>query len=61
MTWTVETLNKKVDDELEKLPVDLKAKFIHIVELIESFGANNVREPYVKPLRIKGKNLWELE
>lgn len=38
MTWTVETLSDSVDEELENLPADIRAKFIHICELIEKFG-----------------------
>jgi len=55
--WRVETLNRTVDEELEALPVDVRAKFIHIAELLETFGPFQVREPYVKPL---GNKLFEM-
>ncbi len=53
MGWTVETLNQTVDDELEALPADMRARFVWISRLIEE----NVREPYVKPLEA---SLWEI-
>ena len=55
--WIVETLNATVDDELEALPTDQRAKFVWIAELIQSHGLENVREPYVKHLE---QGLWEI-
>jgi phage-related protein len=57
MAWTVETLNKTVDAELEALPADMRARFVHISRLIEEFGLERVREPHVKHLR---GPLWEM-
>lgn len=57
MGWTVETLNETVDEELEALPNDMKARFIWISDLIASHGLENVKEPYVR--HIEGK-LWEI-
>lgn len=57
MSWTVETLDERVDEELNALPADMKAKFIWIGELIESRGLENVREPYVKHL---DGPIWEM-
>ena len=57
MRWTVETLNKTVDAELEALPADMRARFVYISRLIEEFGLENVREPHVKYLR---GPLWEM-
>jgi phage-related protein len=57
MKWTVETLNKVVDAELEALPADMRARFAHIARLIEEFGLERVREPHVKHLR---GPLWEM-
>ncbi len=39
------------------LDATLKAKFLHIAEMLESFGPENVKEPYCKPL---GNKLWEI-
>ena len=59
--WIVETLNASVDEELNKLNVKLRAKFIHIAEMIEELGLENVREPYIKPLNINAnKKVWEI-
>ena len=57
MKWTVETLNETVDNELESLPLDMQARFIRIVELIESFGLTQVGAPHVKHL---DGSLWEI-
>lgn len=63
MNWSVEFLNDEVRQELEALPKDIRASFLRIVELIESFGLPKVREPYVQHLegavwemRMKGKD-----
>ena len=53
MAWRVETLGAGVDAELDALPVDMRAKFLHIAEMLKAFGPFQVREPYVKPLREK--------
>ena len=57
MAWTVETLNNVVDEELEGLPADMRARFVHISRLIEEFGLERVREPHVKHLCGR---LWEM-
>ena len=57
MRWIVETLNKTVDAELERLPADQKAMFLRIAELIENHGLDRVHGPYVR--HIRGK-LWEM-
>lgn len=51
MAWAVETLNENVDAELAALPVDMRARFARIGQLIETVGLPNVREPHVKHLR----------
>lgn len=63
MAWTVETLNKTVDEEFEALPADMRARFVRISELIAAVGLDNVREPHIKhiedqlwEMRIKGKD-----
>ena len=57
MKWTVETLNAIVDAELEALPADMRARFVHISRLIEEFGLERVHEPHVKHVR---GSLWEM-
>ena len=47
MTWTVEFLDAAVRAELEAQPTDIQARFLRIVELIESHGLERVRDPYV--------------
>ena len=57
MGWNVETLNAIVDEELQALPADMRARFAHIALLIEEFGLERVKEPHVKHLR---GPLWEM-
>ena len=57
MRWTVETLDARVDAEIEALPPGLQARLIRLLEMLESLGVEQVREPHVK--HIEGK-LWEL-
>lgn len=57
MIWTVEFLDARVQAELESRPKDVQARFLRIVDLIESHGLERVREPYVKHLQ---GPLWEM-
>ena len=60
MKWTVEILNKTAQKELNSLPKDLKAKFLHISEMLEEFGPQNVRKPFVKSIVLRKEKLWEM-
>lgn len=53
----VEALNATVAAEVAALPGDMKAKFLRIVEMVETQGLERMREPYVKHL--EGR-LWEM-
>ena len=55
--WIVEILDTRVRDELEALPPDMRARFRRIVELIQGYGLEKMREPHVKHL--EGR-LWEM-
>lgn len=57
MPWVVETLGSAVDAELQALPADMQARFVHISHLIENFGLEHVHEPHVKHLQGR---LWEM-
>ena len=50
MEWRVETLNATVDRELHALPVDLRARFMRICQLMASVGLERVSAPHVKHL-----------
>jgi phage-related protein len=56
-TWSVEFLDETVREALDDLPLDIRASFQRIVELIQSHGLERVREPYVKHLE---GPLWEM-
>ena len=47
----------KVREALDEFPLDMRASFQRIVELIQSHGLERVREPYVKHLE---GPLWEM-
>jgi phage-related protein len=57
VSWQVELLDERVQRELYTLPPNLRARFDHIVKLIETMGLPDVGAPYVKHL--EGK-LWEM-
>jgi phage-related protein len=57
MAWTVETLNSIVDDEIDALPVDMRARLSRIANLIATAGLEAVHEPHIK--HIEGA-LWEM-
>jgi phage-related protein len=57
MHWTVETLNRSVDAEIEALPKDMRARLVRLTELIQQFGFRGLPPGSVKHLDAK---LWEL-
>lgn len=57
MTWTVEFLDERVQAELDAFSIEMRARFERIVLLIQSYGLEQVHEPYVKHL--EGR-LWEM-
>ena len=57
MEWSVETLNATVDGELHALPVDMRARFARICQLIAAVGLERVGVPHVKHLT---GPLWEM-
>jgi phage-related protein len=57
MSWSVVTLNETVEEEILSLPMDMRAKFVRISNMICEFGLHEVGMPHVRP--IQGK-LWEM-
>ena len=57
MSWRVEALNETVKAELDRLPLDIRAKLTRILDMMAQLGPQQLREPHVKPLRDK---LWEM-
>jgi phage-related protein len=56
MTWTVD-LDPAAEAELLAMPPDIRARFLHVAELLEPFGPRQVGMPHVRHL--KG-SLWEM-
>jgi phage-related protein len=57
LKWSIEFLDKRVEDEFLDLPKDMQARFVRISELIEGYGLENVGMPHVRHLDEK---LWEI-
>ena len=57
MNWSVFFVNYESEEEVMTLPPDLKAKFLHITDLLSEFGPMSVGMPHVRP--IEGK-IWEI-
>ena len=55
--WLVILADHRVEKELKLLAKDVRGNFYKIVELIQDYGLENMREPQVK--HIKGK-IWEM-
>jgi phage-related protein len=55
--WSVGFLNETVRGELDEQPDDIRADFLRIVELIVTYGLENMREPHIKHVAAK---LWEM-
>jgi len=56
-TWRVEVVNEAAKAEIDALPIDIRAKLLHLTEMMAAVGPQRMREPHVKPLRDK---LWEI-
>ena len=54
--WTVKA-HPLAEVELKALAADVCARFLHIAELLETFGPQKVGMPHIRPL--EGK-LWEM-
>ncbi|MGA3101471.1 MAG: type II toxin-antitoxin system RelE/ParE family toxin [Terracidiphilus sp.] len=57
MPWAVGFLDEETKAALDAFPLDIRASFQRIVELIQANGLERVREPYLK--RLEGP-LWEM-
>jgi len=55
--WQVFLADKRVKKEIAKLADDVQADFLHIVDMIQNYGPENVHEPHIKHLQGK---LWEM-
>jgi len=57
MKWIIEFMDDTVRAEMDALPVDMRARFLRVADLIAAHGLERVREPYVK--HIDGP-VWEI-
>lgn len=57
MSWRVSVFDSNVQAELDALPGDMRARLVRIVDLIETYGLENVGQPHVKHLQ---QSLWEM-
>jgi phage-related protein len=56
MPWRIDLL-PSAEAELTSLPADMRARFLHIAEMLAEFGPQRVGMPHVRPLADK---LWEI-
>lgn len=54
--WSVNYFNPRVQQEIEKWPVEIYADFLRLIELMEVYGAD-LRMPHSRAM---GKGLFEL-
>jgi phage-related protein len=57
MKWTVSTLGSVVDEEIEALPLDMRARLVRLSGIIEHHGLDALPRDAVDHL---GGKLWEL-
>jgi phage-related protein len=57
VTWSFVFVNAEARSELDALPLEVRARFERIVRLVQAFGLERVREPYIK--HIEGP-IWEM-
>jgi len=57
MTWTVTFVNAAAKAEVTTLPLDMRASFARIADMISGFDLMAVHEPHVKHLTGK---IWEM-
>jgi hypothetical protein len=57
VAWQVEILDRRVERELDALAVDVRQRFLRIVELIEKHGLDAMHEPHIRHL--EGR-LWAM-
>jgi phage-related protein len=56
--WSV-YYDPRLEEWLETIPSDIKARILRIIDMLREYGPSNVREPYIK--NIKGyKKLYEI-
>lgn len=55
-TWAV-IFTPEAEQEFSALPADMQAHGLRVIDLLQSHGPHQLREPYVKP--VEGK-LWEM-
>ncbi|RZI46959.1 type II toxin-antitoxin system RelE/ParE family toxin [Candidatus Finniella inopinata] len=56
MRWKI-VVHQKALEEIDNLPVEMRAKLARLLEIIQSVGPLGLCEPYAKSL---GQKLWEI-
>jgi phage-related protein len=55
--WKVEFFDEAVESEFNSFSPEVKAKTVHITQMITEFGLPNIGMPYIKHLQGK---IWEM-
>jgi phage-related protein len=56
--WSV-FYDPRLEEWLEIIPADIKARILRIIDMLVEYGPSNVREPYVKSIKGHSK-LYEI-
>jgi hypothetical protein len=51
------TLHPLAERELQTIPADMQARFLHIAEMLEELGPQRVGLPHIRPL-FRGALCW---
>jgi hypothetical protein len=51
-SWTVSTLNRTGDAEIEALPADMRVRLVRISNLIAAVGLQPIGLPHVTPVQM---------
>jgi hypothetical protein len=57
MVWTVAFLDERVEDEMKHQPLDIRARFDRLRQIIAEHGVSQLPPKYVKHIE---QRLWEL-
>jgi phage-related protein len=55
--WEIEFLDQGVLEEFERLPAEMRAHYLRIIEMIQRHGPRNVGMLFIRAL---GNSLWEI-
>ncbi len=58
MNCSVTLLDEDVAANIHALPSDIRARFFHIVNMVQSYGLDRMYRPHIKHM---GSQIWEIK